>query len=93
MKKLFTDFYIILIIKLTNMQIIIPVIVGIIKEKIVHLLLPVSFFIVSNVVKHGKCKDENSIVQMAVVVVHPLSINKSLRLLKLSISVIYPNDI
>ena len=37
----------------------------------VHFILPVSFFIVRQVVEHGKCNKENKMVQIAVIIVHP----------------------
>jgi len=51
--------------------------VGKTAERIVHLILPVSFFIVRIVVEQGKCKRENIIKQIAVIWVHPLVISIS----------------
>lgn len=49
----------------------IPQIVGNAKERIVHFKLLVSFFIVSKVVLHGKCKSVNIITFIAVINVQP----------------------
>ena len=57
--------------KVVNIQRIIPQTVGIRKETIVHLRLPVSFFMVSNVVLHGKWSKVNNITLIAVSIVHP----------------------
>lgn len=46
---------------------IMPVKVGIKKDRIVHFRLPVSFFIVQQVVPQGKCNREKSITQIAVI--------------------------
>lgn len=64
-------------------QIIIPVIVGIKKEAIVHLRLWVSFFIVKVVVAQGQCISENIITHMAVSQVHPLAISRFFSSVKL----------
>lgn len=52
-------------------QISIPQIVGSINDSIVHFILPVSFFIVSKVVPHGKCNKVNIITFIAVNIVQP----------------------
>ena len=62
-----------LIIKLNSIQIIIPQTVGNNTEIVVHFQEPVSFFIVKHVVPHGKCINENIIVHIAVLIVHPFS--------------------
>ena len=49
-----------------------PHIVGIAMDKSVHFKLPVSFFIVRQVVEQGKCIIVIIIMQTAVVVVQPL---------------------
>lgn len=72
---------------------IIPTAVGITNDNAVHFQLPVSFLIVHNVVAQGKWMSENSIVQTAVIHVHPLLTNKSFKAVKLSISIIYDDDI
>ena len=55
----------------TTKHIIIPKIVGIIIDNKVHFTLLVSFFIVIQVVPHGKCISENSITHIAVIGVQP----------------------
>ena len=52
----------------TKKQITIPITKGTIKDKIVHLHLPVSFFIVNKVVKQGKWNIENNITQIIVAI-------------------------
>lgn len=59
----------------------------------VHFKLPVSFFMVRTVVKHGQCIRANMHVEIAVNNVQPLSINSFFKSLILSKSVIYPKDI
>lgn len=66
----------------------IPVSAGIKMDSKAHLLLPVSFFMVKTVVKHGQCIKANNITQIAVNVVHPLSINNVFNDDRLSKSVI-----
>lgn len=58
----------------------------------IHFRLPVSFFIVRQVVEHGKCNSEKRIVQIAVVIVHPLSTNICFNNDRLLISVILVFD-
>ena len=58
----------------------------------IHLKLPVSFFIVRQVVEHGKCNKENNMVHIAVVIVHPLSTNICFNNERLLISVIVVLD-
>ena len=65
----------------------IPQMVGNKKPSSVHLMLPVSFFMERRVVEQGKWSREKSIVQMAVSQVHPLSINRVLRVERFSNSV------
>ena len=57
-------------------HIIIPVIVGTKNDIKVHLILLVSFFIVKQVVLQGQCINENSITQMAVIMLHPFDTSK-----------------
>ena len=53
-----------------------PVIVGIRKANIVHLMLPVSFLIVISVVEHGQCIREKSAVLPAVIQFHPFAASR-----------------
>ena len=55
----------------------IPITVGMTADSSVHLMLPVSCFIVSRVVEHGQCISENSIVQAAVSHVQPFATKSS----------------
>lgn len=71
-------------------QIVKPQIVGIIKERAVHLKLLHSFFIVKQVVEHGQCIRQNNDVQRAVNQVQPLLTNSVLSSVKLSYSVKLP---
>ena len=48
-----------------------PINVGRIKAIIVHFILPVSFFIVKQVVEHGKWNKDKSMKLIAVKIVHP----------------------
>lgn len=64
-----------------------------VKAKNVYLKLPVSFFIVNNVVIQGKCMTEKIITHKAVLMVQPLSINNVFNSPIFFISVIYPSDI
>lgn len=50
----------------------------------------VSFFIVKQVVEHGQCIKENSITDMAVIKVQPLSTNNVFNSVKLEKSVRVP---
>lgn len=59
-------------------QTMIPVTVGTRKEAIVHFTLWVSCFMVRQVVEHGQCIRENSMVLTAVIQVQPWLTNKSL---------------
>ena len=52
----------------------IPVIVGINIARMVHFVLPVSFFMVRMVVPHGKWHIVNSMNDIAVIIVQPLVI-------------------
>ncbi len=68
--------------KLTNraapakrMQEAIPMTVGSAAARAVHLRLPVSFLMVSSVVEQGQWNRENSMVQAAVIQVHPFDTN------------------
>ena len=79
-----------LTIKLKTKHTIIPHKVGTNIEINVHLFDLVSFFIVRQVVEHGQCIKENNITEIAVVIVHPLSINKFFNSLKLLKSVKFP---
>ena len=54
-----------------------PKAVGSAAEIKVHFKLPVSFFMVSNVVAHGKCISENSITHTAFTLVHPFCTNSA----------------
>ena len=58
------------------MQITIAVKVGIPKAANAHFRLPVSFFIVKNVVEQGQCKSEKVIKDSATHISHPLATNK-----------------
>ena len=58
----------------------------------VHFQLPVSFFIVKQVVEHGQWKSENIIVHIAVFIVHPLLISTIFNSAKSFISIILPVD-
>lgn len=71
-------------------QMIRPQIVGIIKERAVHLKLLHSFFIVRQVVEHGQCIRQNSEVQRAVSQVQPLLTNKVFSSVKFSYSTKLP---
>lgn len=64
-----------------------PIRVGSRKATIVHFLLLVSFFIVNNVVEHGQCARLKSMVEIAVIVVQPLLINRSFRVFRSAISI------
>ena len=77
----------------TKKQTIIPVIVGSKKEISVHLMLWVSFFIVRQVVAHGKCNNENNITQSAVIQVQPFATSKLCNSERLWYSVKLPVDI
>ncbi len=57
----------------TQKQTVTPITVGKIKETKVHFMLCVSFLMVIQVVEQGQCINENSMVQIAVTGVHPLS--------------------
>ena len=63
-------------------QVIIPIAVGKIKARAVHLRLPVSFFIVSMLVVQGQWNSENNITLSAVKVVQPLLTNIVLKTVK-----------
>ena len=71
-------------------QLNIPNMVGIIRDRIVHLRLPVSFFIVIRVVEQGQWKRIKITVQMAVIGVHPFAVKISLATDIEEISVKYP---
>lgn len=60
-----------------NKHAIIPMIVGIKNDRIVHFMLPVSFFIVKHVVPHGKCITEKITTHIAVLYVQPLATSKA----------------
>ena len=62
----------------TEIHDIIPTSVGTVKDSKVHLTLCVSLRIVRQVVPHGQCISENSIVHSAVSQVHPFSTNSVL---------------
>ena len=62
---------------LINRQITIPASVGRSAAIKVHLILPLSFFTVSNVVEQGQCRQENITVQRAVICVQPFEIKIS----------------
>ena len=64
--------------------------VGIIKERTVHLKLLHSFFIVKQVVEQGQCIRQNSEVQRAVNQVQPLSINRVFNSVRFSYSTKLP---
>ena len=64
-------------IAVVNMHNTIPQIVGIKNAITVHFKLPVSFFIVNNVVIHGKWNTVNSITFIAVSKVHPFCLSIS----------------
>ena len=57
--------------KLNIKHSVIPMIVGVSMETRVHLRLPVSFFIVKQVVAQGQCIRENSSMETAVVQLQP----------------------
>ena len=63
----------------TSMQAAIPVSVGIRKAAAVHFQLPVSLWMVRQVVEQGQCSREKSIVHTAVSHVHPLATSSSWR--------------
>ena len=67
-----------------------PIKVGIIIANSVHFILPVSFFIVKQVVEHGKWHNENISTHIAVVIVQPLLTKIDLKLSKLSYSTKLP---
>ena len=71
----------------------IPTKAGRIIEINVHFKLFVSFFMVKTVVRHGQCIRVNIIVQIAVFMVHPLSMKSFFKSFKLLNSVMYPSDI
>ena len=60
------------------MHISIPMVVGNAKVTKVQYLLPVSFFAVKRAVEQGQCIRENTTVQMAVFMVHPLPTSRFL---------------
>ena len=62
--------------RFTAIQSAAPHTVGIITERSVHFILPVSFFIVIRVVEQGQCISEKSITFTAVTGVQPLATNK-----------------
>ncbi len=68
----------------------IPTIVGIMNERAVHFILPVSFFMVRHVVPHGKCIIEKIITHIAVLYVQPFNTNSSFNDIKDSKSKILP---
>lgn len=80
----------ILKIKLTLKHKIMPIIVGIKIEIKVHLILPVSFLIVKQVVEQGKCISEKIMKHIAVINVQPLSTNNVFRSNKLLNSIKFP---
>ena len=59
-------------------------------ETAVHLRLPVSFFIVRQVVEQGQCISENSITLTAVIHVQPLAISRFLSSARLDKSMMLP---
>ena len=61
---------------MVDIQIIIPVRVGIKSATKVHFMLSVSFFMVSRVVEQGQWNKENRIVFTAVSVVQPFAIKR-----------------
>ena len=61
-------------INVVSIQVRIPQTVGMRKETMDHFKLPVSFFIVSNVVPHGKCIKVKSITLIAVSMFQPFCI-------------------
>ena len=69
-----------------------PQMVGINIDNIVHFKLPVSFLIVRQVVEHGQCISEKIIVQIAVVIVQPLSTSNCFSSIREVKSVITPVD-
>ena len=71
-------------------QIVKPQIVGIIKERAVHLELLHSFFIVKQVVEQGQCIRQNNEVQRAVNQVQPLLTNRVFNSVKFSYSAKLP---
>ncbi len=64
--------------------------VGSTIENIAHLRLPVSFFIVIQVVEHGQCSSENNITHIAVTQVQPLLTSNSCITVMFPISVSVP---
>lgn len=63
------------------------------KEIKVHFKLLLSFFIVKQVVEQGQCMIENNITQIAVIKVQLFKISNSFNAVKLSSSIICPDDI
>jgi len=80
-------------IKLVIKQRIKPIIVGKIAATNVHLIEPVSFFIVITVVAHGQWNSEKRITFRAVIIVHPLFIKISLKKARLPISIREPEKV
>lgn len=76
----------------TRKHITIPHTVGIINDNAVHLKLFVSLCIVQQVVPHGKCIRENSIVHIAVTQVHPLFTSNMCNWSVLLMSIMLPVD-
>ena len=74
----------------TRKQTNIPIIVGTAKEIAVHFKLFVSFPMVIQVVEHGQCIKENSIVHIAVSQVQPLLTNSVCSCVRSLISVRLP---
>lgn len=79
--------------KLAEKHKIIPRSVGIKAAAIVHLRLPLSFFIVINVVAQGQWKSENSKMHKAVVVFQPLDMKSSRSSPRLVKSTREPQDV
>lgn len=63
---------------LNNKHSVMPMRVGVIRETRVHLRLPVSFFMVRQVVAQGQCIRENSSMDTAVVQLQPFCSSSAL---------------
>ena len=67
-----------------------PIMVGSRKAMMVHLALPVSFFMVRQVVEQGQWNREKMAMQTAVFTVHPWVVKRDKRAFVSSISTRYP---
>lgn len=89
-RHIISDYIKILQIKFIIKQITAPITVGRRTETHVHLMLPLSFFIVSTVVEQGQWKSEKITVQSAVFTVQPFAIKMSRITVRLGSSVKVP---